>query len=260
MRRLIATMFGAAVVALGAPSALAQHQLEVGIGAKGGGLFGGATEIPDQNDDNPTGLYGPEGNWGNGQDPEIYGLFGGGAGGGPSLDIRYDKVVGLETSVFFTNDSTEGTNDINDAETGEKIAEITQKQSTTATHVPLLLKLSPPFQRIRPVFGLGVEFVFQNEADLSYETDRATRRARELEEHNEATAANYTMFQVTAGVEFDAGPVRIPIEFRAGYNLGWDDTYGARAEKKPDIQVYNGAYTGHFGVMAGIVYRWEVDL
>lgn len=260
MQRFVATVFGLVVLALGTAPASAQdnqHKLEFGIGAKGGGFFGGATEVPESS--GPDGVYGPNGNWGNGSDPEIYGLFGGGAGGGPSLDIRYNRSVGLETSVYFTNDTTEGTNDIED-ETGEKIAEITQTQTTTATHVPLLVKASPPFERIRPVFGLGFEFVFQNKANLSYETDRATGRVEQLEEHNEAKPANYTMFQFTGGAEIDAGLVRVPIEFRVGYNLSWDNTYDARLEKKADSQVYEGAYIGHFGVVAGILYTWDLAL
>lgn len=257
MRTFVAMVLGPALLVLGTSSAAAQHQLEIGVGAKGGGFFGGATEIPEAS--GPEGVYGSNGNWNNGSDPEIYGLFGGGGGGGPTLDIRYNRVIGLETSVYFTNDSTEGTNDIENS-SGEVIAEITQKQRTTAVHVPLLFKIAPPFPRIRPVFGVGLEFVSQNQAELSYETDQATRRAEQLREHNEATASNYTMFQVTAGVEIDAGPVRLPIEFRAGYNLGWNDEYDARVEKKSDRQIYNGAYMGHFGVVAGVLYRWDVAL
>jgi len=257
MRRLFAAVIG--ITLLGGPlsTAAAQDRLEIAVGGEAGGFFSGATEIPESSA--PDGLYGPNGTWGNGSDPELYGLFGAGGGGGPTLELRYNGFVGLETAVLFTNDTTDGTNDIVDS-SGDRVAEITQTQSTTATHVPLLLKVAPDFERVRPVFGLGLQFVFQNGADLSYTTDGAERRRDELDEHNAGRAENYTLFQVTAGVEFDAGPVRVPLEIRTGYNLGWENAYDARVERDPEGQVYDGAYLGHFGVTGGILYTWDVAL
>lgn len=235
-----------AIVLLPAAGA-AEDLLEVGIGAKGGVLFGGATEVPE--DEAPV-------------DPELYGMFGTGGGAGPALDVRYNKIIGLTSAVYFTNDTYDGDNEIEN-EQGEVEMVLTQTQSTTATHLPLLVKLSPPFDYIRPTLGLGLEFVFQNKANLSYSGDEDVPQQAidERENRNEGVAANYTMFQATAGAEFDAGPFRIPVELRVGYNLGWDDSYDARVDEQPNGGLkYDGAYMGHFGFFTGILYRWDLAL
>lgn len=246
---------------LGAPLSATALDLEIGIGAKGGGTGMGATEVPEE----PT--Y-PCENRTCTTDPELYGLFGPGLAGGPVLEIKLAKAVGIETGYYFANDSTEGTNDITN-EADQKIGEITQIQTTSAHHIPLLLKGSPPFDRVRPFLGLGLEFVMQKSSSLEYEGENVTQGTIDARANrNSVRPSNYTLFQVTAGVEIDAGPVRVPIELRAGYNLGWDDGFDKRVKVDQandglvgnEKFVYDGEYIGHFGLFAGILYRWDVAL
>lgn len=256
-------ILGAAIVAVvslaGTASAEEPKQLQIGIGLKGGVTGTGATEVPED-----ATYEGPNGRTFQ-TDPQLFGAFGVGGALGPNLDIRYDRVVGLETGVYFTNDSTEGTNDIED-QSGRKVAEITQSQSVTATHVPLMLKLSPPFDDVRPVLGLGVEWVIQSSGELSYEGENvAQNEIDELNRRNVTDPVAYTLFQATAGVEIDAGPVRIPIELRVGYNLGWNDSFDRRvavqnAGQSDERFDYDGKYLGHFGLYTGVLYRWDIDL
>ena len=231
------------------------HKLEIGIGAKGGAMGMGATEVPE---DCGGACLGPAG----GGDPEIYGMFGVGYAVGPIVDARYDRTIGLETGLYFTDDSAEGTNEIQN-QADQTVGEITMTQSTKALHVPLLLKASPPFDNVRPVFGLGLEFVLQQSSELDYESDRV--QVNRHNDTNSVEATNYTLLQFTAGLEIDAGPVRIPIELRAGYNLGWDDSIDERLDienpNSPDEQItYNGQHLGHFGLYTGVLYRWEIPM
>ena len=254
----VASLLGLlACLAVLAPSSAASQTLEVSIGAKGGLTGTGAKEVPE---DTPVG------------DPEFYGLFGLGGAGGPNVEVKYNTIVGLETGLFFSGDSTEGTNDIN-GPSGEKIGEIVQSQSTQAVHVPLLLKLSPPFDKVRPVLGLGFEFVNQTSSTISYSgTDSEPNDSEDIEadaervdDRNSVESAAYTLFQTTLGMEIDAGPVRIPIELRAGYNLSWNKSFGERVKVKNRGQadqklVYDGEYLGHFGFYVGVLYRWDIAL
>ena len=227
--------------------------LEISIGAKGGLTATGATEVPEESQ-----FVGFDGEG----DPELYGMFGAGAAGGPALDIRYKRVVGLETALYFTNDSAQGTNDVK-RPNGDQFGTITQSQSTTALHIPVLLKASVPSDNVRPVFGAGLEFVSQQSSELEYTSDDLESEAQARNDHNSVAPASYTLLQFTAGVEIDAGPLRIPIELRAGYNLGWNDTFSDRVDvpsQDPERFVYDGEYLGHLGVFAGVLYRWGIDL
>jgi hypothetical protein len=229
------------------------EELEISLGAKGGVTTTGATEVPEQSE-----FVGFDGEG----DPELYGMFGAGAAGGPALDIRYKRVVGLETALYFTNDSAKGTNDVK-RPSGEQFGAITQSQSTTALHIPVLLKASVPSENVRPVFGAGLEFVSQQSSELEYTSDDLESAAESRNDHNSVESASYTLLQFTAGVEIDAGPLRIPIELRAGYNLGWNDTFSDRVDvpsRDPERFVYDGEYLGHLGVFAGVLYRWGIDL
>lgn len=258
---LLATLLAGAVPSR-AQDGSTSNDLQLAVGAKGGPTGMGATEVPE---DSP--YRGPLGDG----DPEIYGMFGAGYALGLSVDARYNRTVGLETGFYYADDSVDGTNEIQDPG-GNLIGTITQTQSTNAFHIPLLVKASPPFDDVRPVFGLGFEFVLQQSSDLSYsapddDPGDIRQRAEANDQHNSAAPSNYTLFQFTAGLEIDAGPVRIPIEMRAGYNLGWKDTVDERVDvQNPNGQggdeqfVYNGEYLGHFGLYAGVLYRWDLQM
>lgn len=230
--------------------------LELLAGAKGGVSGQAATEVPE------NARYSAEGTTYE-ADPNLIGLAGAGPGGGLVLGLRANRAVGLETAFYVTNDSSEGTNEVyhpNDELKGR----IHQRQTSTAHHVPVLLKLAPSFDQIRPVLGVGVELVYQQSAELNYRAsgDVESAEADQLQERNRAAPASYTLFQVTAGVEIDAGPVRIPIELRGGYNAGWTETFDARVDvenpgQSDEIFRYDAAYTGHYGLFAGVLYRWD---
>jgi hypothetical protein len=133
--------------------------------------------------------------------------------------------------------------------------------------VPLSVKFSLTKKDIRPVFGLGLEFVIQQNSSLTYENDEAVQDPSDPNrplpsERNEIEPSNYTMFMFTGGVEFDVGPVTIPVELRVGYNLGWDNTFTERVRVEnpgadDETFVYDGKYLGHAGIFTGVQYRWD---
>lgn len=239
-------------------------KVSVGLGIKGGPQWQGATEVPEQITYRQGGQSYEYG------DTNIYGQFGTGGGIGAVAEIRAQDIYGLETGFYATWDNSKGRNDVSE-EGGEDLGAVTQFQDTKSFHVPVLLKLSPPFEKVRPTLGLGLEFVIQRESQLSYEysgqleddPSRAVEGNAPLpSDRNTITTTNYTAFLATAGVEIDAGPVRIPIELRVAYNLGWNEAFDQRVHvenpKADDEQfVYNGEYLGHFGLWTGIEYRWD---
>jgi len=272
---LVAMPTGAAAQEAGEIGGENPPNFSVSVGVKAGGLGQGASEVPEDV------TYETE--EGRGRiDPQIFGVFGGGGGGGPVLEVRGWRTVGLETGLYFTRDSAEGVNDIRNSR-GEVFATVEQRQKTSALHVPLLLKVTPPFKKIRPILGIGTEFVLQQSSQMTYGSDEKIPTGESdhpfyekcfdsdkgytecLETHNQITPTSYTVLQVTAGVEFDAGPVRIPFELRAGYNLNWDENFDERVEvenagQEDERFVYDGQYMGHFGVFVGVMYRWDTKL
>lgn len=261
-RNTYATLLGWLVgAALLSPATATSLELDVELlaGAKGGVSAQAATEVPeDASYSSPDGTTYQV-------DPNLLGMTGSGPGGGPVVELRVNRAIGLETGFYLTDDSAEGTNEVREPD-GDLRGELHQRQTTTAHHVPLLLKLAPSFDQIRPVLGLGAELVFQQSAELGYRAsgDVPPSEAENLQQRNRAVPASYTLFQVTAGVEIDVGPVRIPIELRGGYHAGWTETFDARVDVGdpggPDERFrYDAAYTGHYGLFAGVLYRWDFD-
>ena len=229
------------------------------LGVKGGLMVQGAEEVPETVDYRANGMtY-------NYEDTNIFGSFGAGGGGGAVAEIRFGEVVGLETGFYVTADNAKGNNEVTEAGSGDEVGTAVQYQKTTAFHVPLLVKFALTKKDIRPVFGLGLEFVIQRDSSLSYENDQILQEQgsnRPLpSERNEIETSNYTMFMFTGGVEFDVGPVTIPLELRVGYNLGWDNTFPQRARVEnpsgEETFVYDGRYLGHAGIFTGVQYRWD---
>jgi hypothetical protein len=231
-------------------SAFAQNpfKLNMGVGLKGGLNGSGGVGVPE----NETFPF----NGGQiGGDPEVYPMFGLGGAVGVALEARAFDIVGLETGLHLSYDNGNGYEDKNDAITGRTYITINQEQRTTALHIPLLLKLVVPGAVVRPVFGLGVEFVLQQSSTLEYDT-QPTVNPHAIE------TTNYTLGMFTAGLEFRAGAVRIPLEFRAGYNLNFSNKASDRVRFDGNSSatatiVYNGAYQAHAGLFTGIIYDYD---
>lgn len=234
-----------------------KFRLDIMGGLKGGLNGSWMTEVPQ----NPSGA----GN--DGQTKSYYPSFGLGGTVGLALDVRALGIVGLETGVHLSFDNAKGWNDIN--LNGVELTRINQEQSTTSMRVPLLVKLSSPDGTVKPVLGLGFEFVFQSDTTIDYTEEPKAGRLGDgeldrLNARNEIEASSYTLGVLSLGLEIDFGNLRMPIELRAMYNLGYGDGFeervrveGAGSETK---YYYNGEYQGHFGLFLGLVYDYELWL
>ena len=199
-----------------------------------------------------------------GESKSYYAGFGTGGDIGLSLDVRALGIVGLESGVRLSFDNAEGYNDINEANTGERLVRVYQRQSTTSFRVPLLLKLSSPSGVVRPVLGLGIEFVNQTDSSISYEVEEVNGReaesqTRARERRNQIEPSNYRLLTAAFGIEIDVGPVKIPIELRAQYNINYagesfEERVRVEGQGADAIYYYDGAYQGHFGVTIGLLY------
>jgi hypothetical protein len=234
------------------------------LGVKGGLNVQGAEEVPEDV------TYRANGTTYDFQDTNIFGMFGVGGGGGAVAEIRFGEIVGLETGFYVSADNAKGNNEVTQAGSGSQEGTARQFQKTTAFHVPLLVKFALTKKDIRPVLGLGLEFVIQRDSSLTYENDQVAvdprnDDSRPPSERTEIKTSNYTMFMFTGGVEFDVGPVTIPLELRVGYNLGWDNQFAQRVDVRDqdgmdnqnETFIYDGRYLGHAGIFTGVQYRWD---
>jgi hypothetical protein len=201
-------------------------------------------------------------------DPDYYPSFGLGGAVGLALEARAWGIVGLETGVYLSFDNAKGWNDIK--VNGTVATRINQQQSSTSTRVPLMIKVGTPDGTVRPVFGLGVEFVSQTDSTINYTEEKKAGSAdpqslKALQDRNQIETSSYTLGVLSLGLEIDFGQLRMPIELRAAYNLGYDDSFGSRVRVEGDDPnnakfYYNGAYQGHFGLFLGLVYDYELWL
>lgn len=192
----------------------------------------------------------------------LYPMVGVGGAFGLVLEVRAMDFIGLETGFYYSRDNGSGWNDFLDGG-GNKLTRIHQEQATTAYHIPLLLKGSIPGPLLRPFLGVGVEFVRQSSSELTYSEDTNTTMATQLQARNTIVTSNYTVLLATLGMDIKLGPVRIPIELRAGYNLGFDKKLSERATFEagnPGKLTYNGKYQGHVGLFTGFLYDFDLLL
>lgn len=192
----------------------------------------------------------------------LYPMFGAGGAFGLVLEARAMDFIGIETGFYYSRDNGSGWNDFLDG-SGNKLARISQEQATTAYHIPLLLKANIPGPLLRPFLGVGVEFVRQSSSELTYTEDVSSTMAAQLQARNEIVTSNYTVLLATVGMDLKFGSVRIPIEVRAGYNLGFDKSLRERATYEagnPGKLTYNGKYQGHVGLFTGFVYDFDLLL
>ncbi|MFU8803515.1 MAG: hypothetical protein ACNA8W_06880 [Bradymonadaceae bacterium] len=198
------------------------------------------------------------------ENPEYYSHFGFGGSFGLVLELRALGFLGLETGLYYSRDNGQGWVDKNDAATGATLVTIHSEQTSTAYHFPILLRANIPNPLIRPFLGVGFEFVRQVNSTLEYRQEQVHGRYSDsdfaqIQNRYQITPSNYTLFLVSTGMELKFGPVRIPIEVRAGYNLGFDEGLESRATYDSDTNQikYDGAYQGHFGIFTGFMYDFD---
>ena len=251
MKRIAPFLVFAALLTAGS-TAWAQDplSLKLGVGLKGGlsgSLASGVAEDEVWNVGGQDLIY----------DPNVFPMFGMGGGVGVTFEARIMDLVGLESGVYLSYDNGDGFQDVNDA-FGNKIVTVNQEQRTTAIHVPLLAKFVVPGAVVRPAFGLGAEFVFQQSSTFTQDPEVYTN-PHTIEE------STYVLGMLTAGLEFNVGVVRIPLELRLGYNLGFGSKTSDRVRTEGNNPtttpiIYDGEYQGHFGLFTGIVYDYELFL
>lgn len=237
------------------PTTAAALDLTLSAGVKGG-LSGTAVRGVPEGD--PYEINGQE--YFEPQGPDLYAMFGLGGGVGGFFELRLANIVGLEFGVFQSWDNGNGWEDKN-APNGQTLGRLTHEQRTRALHVPILAKASVP-GLIRPTFGLGVELVFQQKSTFDFRSD--TIIVAPYNQRYTIVPSNYALFAFTFGVEVDLGPVRVPIELRGGYNVGFKKGLKERAVASGSPLganfEYNGEYEGHFGIFTGIVYEYDIEL
>ena len=250
-----------AVVSVGLPEADAQTRFDLSVGLKGGAMMSTATEVPNLSAEQFREFNASV------QDSGFYPAFGVGPAIGLALEARAWEVVGLETGFYYAKDDATGWND--QKTNGQERGRVFMDQETSALHIPLLLKANAPTKTVKPFLGFGLEFVLQQSSSLSYRGEPETAGdpyveafANALDERNRIESSTYTLLQLTFGIEVDLGELRIPVEFRSGYNLGWDSSLEARVEPEEQADgstdlIYNGEYVAHFGVYTGVMYDFD---
>ncbi len=227
-----------------------------------GGLKGGVTGSGAQGAGKTDSIQDPNGNSYILSPNGLYPSFGAGGAFGMVLEARAMDIIGLETGFYYSRDNGGGWNDITDGG-GNKITRISQQQATTAYHIPLMLKANVPGPLMRPFMGVGIEFVRQSTSTLTYTEDGNSSLATQLQARNKIETSNYSVLLATVGMELKFGKILIPIEIRAGYNLGFDKSLSKRATYEagnPGQLTYNGEYQGHIGLYTGFLYAFDLLL
>lgn len=233
--------------------------LDILVGAKGGVEMSATTGVDKLSPQQQLQYSAPT------DDSGFYPGFGYGPGFGLSLEVRLLNMVGLESGAYYMVDNVTGWNDksVNQVPRGR----VTSEQETSALHIPLLLKGVLPTGALKPFLGVGVEFVRQLDSSLEYRTERQIPQDMTIDQYgtlynarNSIETSNYTLLQLSTGVEIDLGYLRVPIEIRAGYQLGMDDAFDERVRTESDGGhkfIYNGASLGHFGFFTGVIYDFD---
>ena len=198
------------------------------------------------------------------QTKSYYSQFGLGGDVGLAVDVRALGIVGLETGFRFSFDNGDGYNELTQAGSDAILVRINQYQRTNSMRIPFLLKVGKPNGIVKPTFGLGIELVRQRQSTIRYDVeeinatepdDVTTRR----EERNQIEPSNYPAGTLALGIEIDTGPIKIPIELRAQYNLkyaggSFEERVRVEGSGNDATYYYDGAYMGHFGVTVGLMY------
>jgi len=252
---MIRWMFVVAFVLALIPTTASAFDLGLSIGAKGG-LSGSAVRGVPEGD--PYFVDGNE--FSLAQGPDLYPMFGIGAGVGGFAEVRVLDIVGLEFGVFQSWDNGDGWEDKN-TPSGQKIGRVHQEQRTQALHIPIMLKASIP-GFIRPTFGLGIELINQKKSTFEYTSPEF--QVQPLNEMFSIVPSKYAAFAFSFALEVDLGQIRIPIELRGAYNTGFDRSLRERAVTggtgfNPTFE-YDGKYEGHFALFTGVIYQYDLKL
>lgn len=195
---------------------------------------------------------------------DIYPMFGLGGSVGGFVEVRALDIVGFELGLFQSWDNGDGFEDKNDAGTGQTIGRIDQKQRTSAIHFPIMVKASIPAKLVRPTFGLGAEFIFQNSSTLEYSSDEFSISAKDngYEVSNrlyKIEPTSYVNLIFSFALEFDIDPVRIPIELRLQINPSFESALDSRVDTTaaPTL-TYDGVYQAQFSLFTGIAYDFDL--
>ncbi len=164
----------------------------------------------------------------------IYPGFGGtGTGGGFALDFRYAGIIGLEIGCFFTDESAKG--EVNDLDL---------TLSHSATHVPVMLKVTAETELVRPFAMIGWQWVFVSDAKAEFEGGGDTFAAK---------AEDFSLFAFGLGLEIalpiDGVDLRIPLTARGAWNTSTTDKASDRADY--DIRTETITYSTAFEYYAG---------
>lgn len=238
------------------PATASAVPFEIAGGVKGGMNGSAVRGVPEGDPYTIDGTEYP----GLAQGPDFYPMFGIGGGFGGFLELRLYDIVGIESGVHLSYDNGNGWEDKN-GPGGAKIGRVTQEQRTTALHIPVMLKAAVP-GFVRPTFGFGLEVVKQNKSELTYRSDVFDTSL--LESHYTIEPSTYTTLAFSFALEIDLGEIRIPIELRGNYNVGFRKDLDERTVVTgnpgfPDFR-YDGKYEGHFALYTGIIYGFELDL
>lgn len=237
----------------GGPKKDTGFRLDLTAGVKGGLGGSWALEVPENA---PTRI--------DQQSKSYYSQFGLGGDVGLAVDVRALGIVGLETGFRFSFDNGDGYNELTQAGSDAILVRINQYQRTNSMRIPFLLKVGKPNGIVKPTFGLGIELVRQRQSTIRYDVeeinatepdDVTTRR----EERNQIEPSNYPAGTLALGIEIDTGPIKIPIELRAQYNLkyaggSFEERVRVEGSGNDATYYYDGAYMGHFGVTVGLMY------
>jgi hypothetical protein len=238
------------------PAAAGALPFEIAVGAKGGMNGSAVRGVPEGDPYTIDGTEYP----GLVQGPDLYPMFGLGGGFGGFLEFRFFDIVGLESGVHLSYDNGNGWEDKN-GPGGQTIGRVDQEQRTTALHIPIMAKAAVP-GFVRPTFGLGVEIIKQNKSELTYRSD--VFDVSPFETYYTIEPSTYTTLAFSFALEVDLGEVRIPIELRGNYNVGFRKDLDERAVAsgnplRPSFQ-YDGEYEGHFALYTGIIYGFDIEL
>lgn len=261
------------LMAVGPASAVAQDAgatssdrtaVQLSAGVKGG--IAGVAGYGFENHESVTDQHGerlPPGDteWGY---PEYYGHFGLGPNVGIVGEFRANGFLGVEIGYHLSEDNASGYVDKNMEGTNQTIARIHSEQRTTAHHIPIMLKLAIPDDIVRPYIGAGLQMVIQQSSDLTYEQEQRAGRfgtegaMEDLNHRNQIETSTYPVLIAAGGVEVAFGSLKIPVELRVGYSLGFDEAMEERARGEDGQIIYDGAYTGHFAVFGGLLYEFDL--
>jgi hypothetical protein len=156
-------------------------------------------------------------------------------GGGLAVDFRVKDAIGLELDVFRSNDHSQSKYGINGVDVFLAVDQ-------PAWHIPILLKVGVPSDRVSPVLFFGYEMVLPGDPTLPQPAG--------LPWGVTAKASNYDLWILGLGVEaklpIDGVDLRVPFNLRGSINTPYPTVATQRATYDVD--------------QAGILHSMEYDL